>query len=75
MAFKKEPENEHDSNAICILTQNNELLGYVPRYYNHAILERLEKGMSYSCRVIDVNRNLYMDCSECIKVKLKMPKE
>lgn len=75
LAFKKEPENEHDSNAICILTQNNELLGYVPRYYNHAILERLEKGMSYSCRVIDVNRNLYMDCSECIKVKLKMPKE
>ncbi len=75
LIFRREPENKYDSNAICILTKNNELLGYVPRYYNLAILERLEKGMSYSCKVIDINRNLFMDCSECIKVKLKMPKE
>ncbi len=73
LIFEKEPNNEHDKNAICIFTQKKELLGYVPRYYNVAILERINAGMSYLCKIIDIN--LRLDCSECIKVKLKMPRK
>lgn len=71
LVFEKEPNNEHDPNAIRILTKNETHLGYVPRYYNIAILNRLNEGMSYSCKIIEVNPE--QDCSECIKVKLEMP--
>ena len=70
--LKKEPNNLYDSNAIVILTQKMDVLGYVPRYYNLAIIERLENGSSYSCTVMEVNCN--HNCSECIKVRLRMPK-
>ena len=73
LVFEKEPNNEYDPNAIRVLTQNKEHLGYVPRYYNVAILNRLNVGMSYSCKIIDIN--LDQDCSESIKVKLEMPRK
>lgn len=71
--FKEEPSNEYDSNAVQVLTKSQELLGYLPRYYNSAILERLHKCMTYSCKIIDIKRD--KDCSECIKVRLTMPKK
>lgn len=70
LVLEEEPENEHDPSAIRVMTPNGEHLGYVPRYYNKAILERFQEGMSYSCRVIEVNKQR---CSECVKVKLNMP--
>ncbi len=70
--FEKEPQNEYDHNAIRIVTHNQELLGYVPRYYNLPIIERLNADMSYSCRIMDMN--LSNNCTECIKVRLNMPK-
>ncbi len=73
LIFEKEPSNKYDPNAIRVLTQNKEHLGYVPRYYNVAILNRINAGMSYSCKIIDIN--LDQDCSECIKVKLEMPRK
>lgn len=71
--FEREPQNEYDANAIRVLTKNGVHLGYVPRYYNLPIIERLDKDDSYSCRVIDIN--LYQDCAECIKVRLNMPRQ
>lgn len=71
--FETEPENSYDANAIKVKTRTGEVLGYVPRYYNTAILERLNNGMTYSCKIIDIN--LQQDCSECIKVRLNIPKE
>lgn len=73
LIFEEEPENEFDVNAIKIQTYAGDVLGYVPRYYNTAILERLNKKMTYSCKIIDIN--LSQGCSECIKVRLNMPKE
>lgn len=69
--LRPEPENDYDPMAICIETQKGEHLGYVPRYYNQGILERLLRGLSYSCRVLEVN--LENNCSECIKVRLNIP--
>ncbi|MBO5376986.1 MAG: DNA-binding protein [Ruminiclostridium sp.] len=73
LIFEKEPENEFDINAIKVQTSAGDILGYVPRYYNEAILERLKKSMTYSCKIIDINRS--QGCSECIKVRLNMPRE
>lgn len=73
LIFEKEPTNKEDSNAIRILMKNGNMLGYVPRYYNSAVIERLDKGMTYSCKVIEVKRD--QECSECVKVRLNIPKE
>ena len=73
LVFEKEPENKFDANAIKVQTPVGDVLGYVPRYYNESILERLEKNMTYSCKIIEINTS--QDCSECIMVRLNMPQE
>lgn len=65
-----EPENEHDSMAIRVLTRQGQHLGYIPRYYNKAILERIQKGVSYSCKVVEVHQA--HNCAECVKVQLNI---
>ena len=72
LLLEEEPENAYDPMAIRVLTQGNEILGYVPRYYNKAILARLYDGMGYSCEITEVNANM-RNCSECLKARLTMP--
>lgn len=71
LVLEAEPQNEHDRFAIRALTQTGDLLGYIPRYYNKAILAHIEKGISYSCRILAVTPA--KGCSECVKVRLNMP--
>lgn len=72
LLLEEEPENAYDPMAIRVLTQEKEILGYVPRYYNKAILARLHDGMGYSCKITEVNANM-RNCSECLKARLTMP--
>lgn len=72
LLLEEEPENVYDPMAIRVLTQEKEVLGYVPRYYNKAILARLHDGMGYSCKITEVNANM-RNCSECLKARLTMP--
>lgn len=72
LLLEEEPENTYDPMAIRVLTQEREVLGYVPRYYNKAILARLHDGMGYSCKITEVNANM-RNCSECLKARLTMP--
>ena len=67
-----EPTNQYDKNAIRVEANNHEHLGYVPRYYSKAILERLSAGVTDSCLVVDINKE--NNCAECVKAKLNMPK-
>ena len=69
--FLPEPDNEKDHNAILVITENGEKIGYVPRYYNEPILKRLSSGSTYSCKVLEVNPA--PNCSECLKVRLNIP--
>lgn len=71
LKLKEEPENCVDPFAIRVLTNQEEHLGYVPRYYNQAIGERIKKGMTYTCRVLEVHPA--NSCSECVKVRINMP--
>lgn len=72
LLLEEEPKNAYDPMAIRVLTQKKEVLGYVPRYYNKAILARLHDGMGYSCKITEVNANM-RNCSECLKARLTMP--
>lgn len=72
LLLEEEPKNAYDPLAIRVLTQEQEVLGYVPRYYNKAILARLHDGMGYSCKITEVNANM-RNCSECLKARLTMP--
>ncbi len=71
LQLNPEPENKADPFAIQVSANRGERLGYIPRYYNRAILERLSNGMTYSCQIIEINRN--NNCSECVKVRFNMP--
>lgn len=71
LVLEAEPENEYDRFAIRVITQKGEHLGYIPRYYNKAILARIDKGISYSCKVLEVTPS--QSCSECVKIRLNMP--
>ena len=72
LLLEEEPENAYDPMAIRVLTQEKDVLGYVPRYYNKAILARLHDGMGYFCKITEVNANM-RNCSECLKARLTMP--
>ncbi len=72
VSLKREPSNEYDSYAVQIY-KGSKLLGYIPRYYSEAVSKRLNKGMSYECRIVEINPN--DNCDECIKVKLTMPRK
>ena len=65
-----ESENSVDKNAIKVVTNLGDDLGYVPRYYNKEILKRISIGCEYVCKIIEVNR--FDNCSECVKVLLKI---
>lgn len=73
LILRPEPTNPNDSNAIIVETAQGAHLGYIPRYYNQGILYRLNLGQTYSCIVTEIN-SPQIDCSECIKVRLNIPK-
>lgn len=71
LELKEEPENKYDPMAIRVLTQEGKHLGYIPRYYNKPILDRLHNGTTYTCKVLEVLTSRI--CSECVKVRINMP--
>lgn len=70
--LEKEPTNSKDKFAIKVLSSDNELVGYIPRYYSESISSKLEDGVKYTCKVYEVRREHY--CNECIKVELILDK-
>ncbi len=72
LLLELEPDNEHDSNAVLVKTEQGEAIGYVPRYYSKSLATRLMRDMPYECKVIELCKE--KDCQNCIKVKLEMPR-
>lgn len=71
LLLKKEPENKQDPNAIKVFTKSQTFIGYVPRYYSKGLFELLQKNEKHvHCYAKLVNKN--NDCSECIKLYLKV---
>ncbi len=72
LVLQQEKDNISDINAIQVKTGDGQYLGYIPRYYSKSVSDRLDKGMTYDCSVLDLDTE--GNCEECIKVKLIMPK-
>jgi HipA-like protein len=68
-----EPENKYDENAVKVLNDRGEYLGYIPRYYSEGTSRRLNSGMDYDCEVIEIDDD--HNCQDCVKVRLRMPKQ
>lgn len=73
VVLRPEPENAFDEFALTVHTQEGEMLGYIPRHYSEEISNRLVLGMTYSCEVIEIDRN--QNCEVCLKVRLSIPKK
>ena len=70
LKLEPDPLNKYDENAIKILNEENDLIGYVPRYYNESILKFLNRKRDYLCTVIEVIKD--KKCNECVKVRLEI---
>ena len=73
LRLEEEPQNKHDEFAIKVLTAQGEFLGYIPRYYSKSITERIQSGMTYSCKILEITAD--RNCSECMKVRLNIPRK
>jgi putative uncharacterized protein (hiran domain family) len=69
LTLEMEPDNSYDRNAVKVLT-GTEVIGYIPRYYSGMVRKMLEEHYNYSCEVIGKTKKI--NCSECIKVRLKI---
>lgn len=70
--LKHEAENPHDENAIRVVNEQQELLGYVPRYYSRAFVKFIEEDRVEECHVANVAKENC--CDECIGVAIKISK-
>lgn len=68
--LKHEENNPFDSNAVCVMDEQNRLLGYVPRYYSQAFVRFMREKRVKGCHVVNVNENNC--CDECIGISVKI---
>ena len=68
--LEREEDNSFDHNAIRVVNDNSELLGYVPRYYSEAFVRLMGESRVASCHVTNVDKN--ESCDECITVLIKI---
>lgn len=60
----KEPRNSVDLNAIKVVNERNEHLGYIPRYYSKAFSRIINEEREFCCYIANVDKNKC--CNECI---------
>lgn len=65
-----EPGNKKDKKAVKVLNNNNQMLGYIPRYYCSSVFDLIQEGRNLKCTVLNVDKN--MCCDECIKLMLEV---
>jgi hypothetical protein len=70
LKLELDPENQYDKNAIKIIDEKGNHVGYLPRYYSESMTNILKEGARYNCTVLEVNKE--NECHECVKVKLEV---
>ena len=57
LTLQKDPNNKYDSNAIKILNSKEEMLGFVPKEFNSAIIKKFEKVSTvYTLKVKNIHK-------------------
>ena len=55
--LEKDPDNKYDSNAIKILNSENQMVGFIPKQFNQAILKKFEKiSTKYTLKVKNIHK-------------------
>jgi hypothetical protein len=70
LELELESENKHDNNAIKIIDNSGDHIGYIPRYYSEVLFKYVYGEANYTCEIIEINQ--LGQCNECIKVILKV---
>lgn len=52
LRLEREPENQHDENAVKVVNDNGDFLGYVEKDVAAEIADRLDNGDEYTCSVV-----------------------
>jgi len=69
LSLKREPNNEYDTNAILLLTQQGEKAGYIPRDKNEVIARLMDAGKICFALIVDFE---FLDDWLCINIKVFM---
>lgn len=67
--LEAEPENKKDEFAIKVM-KNENIVGYIPRYYNKLVNQLFEKESKMKCKLINYNKD--KNCDKCIKMRLDL---
>lgn len=70
LVLELDPNNDKDKYAIKICNKSNDLIAYIPRYYNRELFQLINSGWKYTLIVSEFNK--YNNCNECLKVKLSL---
>lgn len=66
--LERDIENQHDKNAVKILTEKKDMLGYLPRYYSESVSYLLLHDVDIVCHIYSVDKG--SNCNECIRIKM-----
>ena len=60
VSLVREPDNKFDKNAIKVINNSNEMLGYVVRNKANEIAPRLDNGEKCNCVVAEIEENVFV---------------
>ena len=66
--LERDIENQYDKNAVKILTEKKDMLGYLPRYYSESVSYLLLHDVDIVCHIYSVDKG--SNCNECIRIKM-----
>tara|TARA_B100000242_G_C42931632_1_gene432062 strand:- start:536 stop:847 length:312 start_codon:yes stop_codon:yes gene_type:complete len=57
LTLERDPENKYDSNAVKILNSEGEMIGFVPKEFNSAIVRKFKKVSTvYTLKVKNIHK-------------------
>ncbi|HBJ1646729.1 HIRAN domain-containing protein [Clostridium sp. ZBS20] len=70
LKLELQPTNEYDKYAIKVCNEDENLIGYIPRYYSKELTDLINEGWKYTVKAYEINKN--NNCNECLKITLKL---
>lgn len=68
--FVHEKSNQYDNNAICVVNKQQQVLGYVPRYYAEAFVRFIKENRIEEGHISSVTKQNC--CDECIGIQVRI---
>lgn len=62
--------NKYDKNAVKVINNDNQMLGYIPRYYSNEVSALIRDERKMNCQILSFDKN--GKCDECVMLLLKV---